>query len=279
MEAWSSATPRVIEPAGGRLFPSLSEIRRHADLIYFLSRREVAARYKQSVVGVFWVILQPLLLAVVFSVFFGVVAKVPSQPGVPYPVFAVSGMVLWLFFSTAMSTASESTVANEALISKVYFPRVVIPIAAVIPPAVDFALGFVVVIGAMLVYGVIPEIQMVLMPLLVALTLATALGFALWLSALNVRYRDIHLLIPFLILVGLFVSPITYPISLIPDGLQPVYAINPVVGLFEAYRWMLFGTSVSSAIVILIPVLISLALLISGAAYFERAQRDFADVI
>jgi lipopolysaccharide transport system permease protein len=279
MEAWSSATPRVFEPVSGRRFPSLREIWRNADLIYVLSRREVASRYKQSVIGAFWVILQPLLLAVVFSVFFGLVAKVPSQPGVPYPVFAVSGMVLWLFFSTAMSAGSESTVTNEVLISKVYFPRVIIPITAVIPPAVDFALGFVVVIGAMLVYGVSLQIQVLLMPLLVALTLATALGISLWLSALNVRYRDVHLLIPFLILVGLFVSPIIYPISRIPEHLQAIYAINPVVGLYEVYRWMLFGTPVSSALVILIPVAIILALLVGGAAFFQRAQRDFADVI
>ncbi len=236
-------------------------------------------RYKQSAIGVFWAILQPLLLAVVFSVFFGLLAKVDSQPGVPYPVFAVSGLVLWLFISTAMSSASESTVANEQLISKVYFPRVVIPMAAVIPPLVDFALAFVVVLGAMLVYGLTPQIQILLMPILVVLALTTALGAALWLSALNVRYRDIHHVVPFLILVGLFISPITYPFDLVPDNLQPLYALNPVVGMLELYRWMLFGSSNWSWFVIVIPVAASLVLLVSGASYFQRAERGFADVI
>lgn len=279
MEAWSPAAPRVIEPTTGRRFPDLREVWRHRDLLYYLARREVAVRYKQSAIGVFWAILQPLLLAVVFSVFFGLLAKVDSQPGVPYPVFAVSGLVLWLFISTAMSSASESTVANEQLISKVYFPRVVIPMAAVIPPLVDFALAFVVVLGAMLVYGLTPQIQILLMPILVVLALTTALGAALWLSALNVRYRDIHHVVPFLILVGLFISPITYPFDLVPDNLQPLYALNPVVGMLELYRWMLFGSSNWSWFVIVIPVAASLVLLVSGASYFQRAERGFADVI
>jgi ABC-2 type transporter len=153
MEA-SAATPRVIEPDSGRRFPSLSEIWRHKDLAYYLARRGVLARYKQSVVGVFWAILQPLLLAIVFSVFLGLLAKVPSQPGVPYPVFAVSGMVLWMFIQGALQSTSQSTVANEILISKIYFPRILLPLTSMCPPALDFAFGFLVVIGAMLLYGV-----------------------------------------------------------------------------------------------------------------------------
>jgi len=278
MEA-SAATPRVIEPDTGSRFPSLTEIWRHRDLVYYLARREVMAAYRQSVVGVFWAILQPLLLATVFSVFLGLLAKVPSQPGVPYPVFAVSGMVLWIFIQGALQNASESTVANEVLISKVYFPRIIIPLTSMFKPAFDFVFAFLVVIGAMLIYGVQFHVQIVVMPAVFLLTAATVFGAALWLSALNVRYRDIQQVVPFLILVGLFISPITYPFNLVPENLQLVYALNPVVGLAEASRWALFGTTDFPALVILVPIVGSIVLLVSGAAYFQRAERGFADVI
>ena len=278
MEA-SAATPRVIEPDSGRRFPSLSEIWRHKDLAYYLARRGVLARYKQSVVGVFWAILQPLLLAIVFSVFLGLLAKVPSQPGVPYPVFAVSGMVLWMFIQGALQSTSQSTVANEILISKIYFPRILLPLTSMCPPALDFAFGFLVVIGAMVLYGVQFHPEILLMPFVFLLSAATAFGAGLWLSALNVRYRDIQQVVPFLILVGLFISPITYPFNLVPENLQPVYALNPVVGLVEASRWTLFGSSDLTVFVLLVPVVTSFVLLVSGAAYFQRAERSFADVI
>jgi lipopolysaccharide transport system permease protein len=268
----------VNEPAGAGFLPSLSEIWGHRDLVYLLSRREVAGRYKQSVVGVFWAILQPLLIATVFSVFLGLLAKVPSQPGVPYPVFAVSGMVLWLFVSGGLQNASLSTVAEGQLISKVYFPRVIIPFAYLVPSVVDFAFGFLVVIAAMLLYGVGLHLQIVLMPLLIAVAFVTVLGATLWLSAVNVKYRDVHHVVPFLILLGLFISPITYPFDLVPDNLQPLYALNPVVGLLEIYRWMLFGTT-PSAIVVLVPMAACIALLFGGAAYFHRAESTFADII
>jgi homopolymeric O-antigen transport system permease protein len=278
MEA-SGATPRVIEPDSRSRFPSLSEITRHRDLIYYLARRQVLGRYKQSVVGVFWAILQPLLLAIVFSVFLGLLIDVPSQPGVPYPVFAVSGMVLWMFIQGALLSTSESTVANEILISKIYFPRIIIPLTAVCPAAVDFVFAFLVVIGAMLLYGVEFHPEILLMPFVFLLSAATVLGAGLWLSALNVKYRDVIQVVPFLILVGLFISPITYPFHLVPVNLQPVYALNPVVGLAEAYRWTLFGSSDLTVFVLMVPVVTSLVLLVSGAAYFQRAERSFADVI
>lgn len=274
-----SAAPRVIEPSGGFSFPSVREVWEQRDVLYFLARREVSARYKQSVVGVFWAVLQPLLLAVVFSVFLGHLAKVPSEPGVPYAPFAVSGMVLWLFFASAMSGASESTVTNEVLISKVYFPRVIIPLAAVCPPLIDFCVAFLVVVATLFVYGIVPPVQIFLMPLLVLLALMTATGIGLWLSALNVRYRDVHHAIPFIIIVGLFVSPITYPFHLVPHGLHAIYAINPLVGVLETYRWMLFPSAGWPGAIVLIPIAASLLLLLSGAMYFQRAQSTFADVI
>jgi lipopolysaccharide transport system permease protein len=274
-----TTAPRVIGPAKGFSLPSLRELWDQRDLLYFLARREVSVRYKQSVIGVFWAVLQPLLLAVVFSVFFGHLAKVPSEPGVPYAPFAVSGMVLWLFFSGAMANGAESTVANERLISKVYFPRVIIPLAAVCPALIDFCVAFLVVVVVVLAYGIVPPIQIFLMPLLLLLALTTAVGLSLWLSALNVRYRDVHHAIPFVILVGLFVSPITYPFDLVPDNVQPLYALNPLVGVFETYRWMLFPSAGWPGAIILIPVAASVVLLVTGAAYFQHAERSFADII
>lgn len=275
------AAPRVtvIEPAKGFSFPSLREIWAHRDLVYVLVRRDVSIRYKQTAIGAFWAILQPLLLAAVFTIFFGILAKVPSEAGVPYPVFAVSGMVMWLFFSAAMTSASQSTLANKELISKVYFPRVIIPLAAVVSPAVDFALGFVVVVAVMLAYGLTPEIQVLLLPLLALLALSTALGIGLWLSALHVKYHDIHHVIPFLVLVGLFITPIVYPFELVPESVRPLYAVNPMVGVLETYRWMLFSESPWPGVVMVIPLITSIVLLVTGALYFQRAERGFADVI
>jgi lipopolysaccharide transport system permease protein len=278
MEA-SAATPRVLEPDTGRRFPSLSEIWGHRDLVYYLARREVLGRYKQSVVGVFWAILQPLLLAIVFSVFLGLLVDVPSQPGVPYPVFAVSGMVLWMFIQGALHSTSQSTVANEILISKIYFPRIIIPLTAICPAALDLVFAFLVVIGAMLLYGVQFHPEILLVPFVFLLSAAVVFGAGLWLSALNVKYRDVHQVVPFLILVGLFISPVTYPLHLVPEHLQAVYALNPVAGLMEAFRWTLFGSSDLSLFVLMIPVVTGLVLLVSGAAYFQRAERSFADVI
>jgi lipopolysaccharide transport system permease protein len=270
---------RVVEPSGGLRFPDLRELWEHRDLIYLLVRRDIAVRYRQSAVGALWAILQPVLLAVVFSVFLGLLAKVPSAEGIPYPVFAISGMVMWLFFAEAMSRASESTVASEALITRVYFPRVIIPLAAVMPQLVDFAVGFLVVIGAMLLYGVEPSLRIVLLPAVVLIALTTALGIGLWLSALHVRYRDVQHVVPFAILVGLFITPITYPLSLVPSALQPLYAINPLVGVLEGYRWVLFEGFPFPGAILLIPLITSLLLLITGALFFERMEATFADVI
>jgi lipopolysaccharide transport system permease protein len=187
-------------------------------------------------------------------------------------------MVLWLFVSGGLQNASLSTVAEGQLISKVYFPRVIIPFAYLVHSVVDFEFGFLVVIAAMLLYGVGLHLQIVLMPLLIAVAFVTVLGATLWLSAVNVKYRDVHHVVPFLILLGLFISPITYPFDLVPDNLQPLYALNPVVGLLEIYRWMLFGTT-PSAIVVLVPMAACIALLFGGAAYFHRAESTFADII
>jgi lipopolysaccharide transport system permease protein len=269
----------IIEPKSRLKFPDLREFWDHRDLAYVLLRRDLSIRYRQSVVGVLWAVLQPVLLAVVFSVFLGALAKVPSEEGVPYPVFALSGLVMWLFFSTAVSRAADSTVASSELISKVYFPRIVIPVAAILAPTVDFLFAFVVLIGAVLVYGMPIEPEILLVPLLIPMALAVALGAGLWLSALHVKYRDVNILVPFLVQVGMFVTPVLYPFSLVPDRLQPLYALNPLVGIIESFRWMLFPELGFPGWIILVPLGTGVVLLVFGALYFHRAEQTFADVI
>jgi lipopolysaccharide transport system permease protein len=248
-------------------------------LVYFLVRRDIAIRYKQSAVGALWAVLQPVLLGIVFSLFLGSLAKVPSEEGIPYPVFALSGMVMWLYFASSISLTSNSTVGNAELISKVYFPRIIIPLAASLQPVMDFAIGVVVVLVAMAIYGVAPAPQVVLIPLIVPVALAVALGLGLWLSALHVRYRDVQVIVPFAIQVGLFITPIIYPFDLVPENLQPLYALNPMVGVLELYRWMLFAEAPWPGAIVAIPFLAGLVLLFTGARFFQRAERSFADVI
>jgi lipopolysaccharide transport system permease protein len=252
---------------------------RYRELVYFFARRDLAIRYKQSAVGVAWAVLQPVLLAAVFSVFLGLLAKVPSDYGVPYPVFAVSGLVAWMYFAMALARAADSTVTSSNLISKVWFPRITIPVAAVLPPTVDFLIAVVVVLVSMLIYGVTPAAGVVLVPLIVPLVLASALGFGIWLAALNVRYRDVGVAVPFVIQLGLFVTPVIYPFSLVPDNLQPLYAINPMVGVLELFRWMLFPEAPFPGWLIAVPVIMAAITLVAGGRYFARAERDFADVI
>jgi lipopolysaccharide transport system permease protein len=270
---------RVVEPAGGWRFPDLREVWEHRDLLFLMVRRDISVRYRQSAVGAAWAILQPLLLAVVFSLFLGVYANVPSAPDIPYPVYAVSGMVMWLFISSALTATSESTVSSSDLISRVYFPRVIIPLAAVIPPLVDFAIAFVVVIGAMLIYGTAPSVLIVLLPVVVLVALITVIGMGLWLSALHVRYRDIQQAVPFAMLLGFFITPIMYPVTLIPAAVEPFYSLNPAVGVLEGYRWTLFSGYDFPGAILVIPLAASAVLLVTGALYFERMETSFADVI
>ncbi len=276
----SEPTVRTIEAGRRVALPDLRELWEYRDLAYFLVRRDVSVRYKQTAIGTLWAILQPLALAIVFSVFLGLLAHVPSRYGIPYPLYAVSGMVMWLYFTQALLRTSDSTVRSAELISKVYFPRMVIPLAAVIPPLIEFGIAFIVVIAAMFVYGHPPQWQILLVPAPVLLALATALGCGLWLSALHVRYRDVALVVPFIVQVGLFVTPIVYPLSIIPHNLQPLYALNPMVGVLEAYRWCLFpGNGGPAWYIVAIPIVESILLILTGALYFARSEREFADVI
>jgi lipopolysaccharide transport system permease protein len=278
MESASLGPRRVILPATEWPTPDFKELWAHRDLVYFLARRDVALRYKQSVIGTFWAVLQPVLLAAVFSVFLGLLAKVPSESGIPYPLFAVSGLVMWLFISQGIIKATTSTVESSDMISKIYFPRLAIPLAAVMPSTVDFLVSFVVVVLVSLGYGFVPGPQILLIPTVLLLALTCTLGTGLWAAALNAKYRDIQHLVSFGLLLGLFIAPIVYPLSQVPENLQVIYALNPVVGVLEAYRWVLLGTN-PELISIAMSVVISTALLITGVIYFRRAEQSFADVL
>jgi lipopolysaccharide transport system permease protein len=270
---------RVIEPVRGVMAPPIRHLAHYGDLLYFLARRDVAVRYKQTAVGIAWTVLQPVLFALIFSLFLGELAKVPSGNAVPYPVFAVTGLTLWIFFTSVLVRTSDSLVSSAGLLSKVYFPRLILPLAAALPPLVDFTLAFVVALITMVAFGVIPApmVVLVLIPLLLALTLA--LGAGLWMSALNVRYRDVGLLVPVIIQAGLFVTPIIYPASLVPSGLRALYSINPLVGIFELYRWTIFTEAPFPVFSLVVSIAVAAALLLSGTMYFQRAEAAFADVV
>jgi lipopolysaccharide transport system permease protein len=269
----------VIEPSTGWSWPDWGELWARRELIYVLARRDVAILYKQSAIGAAWAVIQPLSLAAVFSLFFGLLAKIDTGTDVPYPVFAVLGMVTWLYFTGVLQRAATSTVESAQLISKVYFPRLVIPLAVVLAPTLDFAIGMAVALAVTLLYGVIPPIQVFLVPLLVPLVLAVALGLGLWLAAVYVKYRDVGMVVNFAVLVGLFITPIVYPFSNIPDEYQLLYGLNPMVGVLELMRWMTLPGSEFPLMLMIVTLVESVLLLAGGVLYFGRAQRNFADVI
>lgn len=269
----------VIEPVKSFSWPDWRELWGHRELIYVLARRDVSVLYKQQLIGALWAVVQPLTLAAVFSLFFGLLADIDTGTSVPYPVFAILGMVTWLFFTGALSKAANSTVTNAPLISKVYFPRLVIPVAAVLAPTVDFVIGFPVALVVTLLYGIVPPIQVVLVPLIIPMVLAVALGLGLWLASIHVKYRDIGNVVTFGILVGLFITPIVYPFSNIPDAYQALYGLNPMVGVLELMRWMVLPDSDFPGMLLIVTVVESAVLIVTGVLYYGRAERSFADVI
>ena len=256
----------------------LGELWAYRELLYFLIWREIKVRYKQTALGAAWAILQPLTTMVVFSIFFGRLARIPSD-GVPYPVFAFCALLPWQLFAFALTESSNSVVANQRLITKVYFPRLIIPIAAVAVGLVDFAIAFV-VLGAMLFYfGIQPGLAIATVPLWTLLAVATALGVGLWLAALNVRYRDVRYTLPFVAQLWLFVTPVAYPSSLVPQAWRTLYALNPMVGVVEGFRWALLGGTGSPGAMVFVSAAVVAAILVSGLFYFRRVERTFADVI
>lgn len=256
---------------------SWKELWEYRELLYFLIWRDVKVRYKQTVLGAMWAIIQPFFTMVVFSIFFGRLIKTPSD-GIPYPLFSYTALLPWIFFADGLNHASNSLVGNANLITKVYFPRLVIPIATVLSGLIDFAIAFVVLLFMMLFYGLSPTGAVIWLPLFLLLALVTALGVGLWLSALNVQYRDIRYVVPFLTQFWLLATPIAYPSSLLSQPWQLVYGLNPMVGVVEGFRWTLLGTNPPGSM-LAVSAIVSLLVLISGLYYFQRMDQTFADVV
>jgi lipopolysaccharide transport system permease protein len=256
----------------------IRELWEYRELLYFLTWRDLKVRYKQTVLGAAWAIIQPFLTMVVFSLFFGRLARMPSD-GIPYPVFSYAALVPWTFFANGLSQSSLSMVASANLIKKLYFPRLVVPISSVLSGFVDFVLGFAVLLGMMWYFAVRPTGNIVWLPAFLLLALVSSLGVGVWLSALNVRFRDVRYTVPFLTQLWLFATPIAYPSSLLPDTWRPLYGLNPMAGVVEGFRWALLGTDTAPGPLILVSAAAALVLLVSGVYYFRRMERTFADVV
>ncbi len=270
---------RIIRPESGFVPIGFAELWRYRELFWFLALRDILVRYKQTVIGIAWAVIQPVLLMIVFTVIFGKVAKLPSN-GIPYPILTFIALLPWLFFSDTLTQSSQSVVGNAGMISKIYFPRLIIPTSTVISGMVNFAISFVILIGLMFWYHIVPTVNVFLLPLFFLLAAATALGAGLWLSALNVKYRDVKYVVPFIVRMGLYISPVGFLSSVVPEKYQLLYSLNPMVGVIDGFRWCLLGGKV-------VPywpgfwlsVFIVVVLLVTGAYYFRRMERTFADVI
>ena len=267
-----------IKPRKGWLHLDLGIIWSYRELIYFLVWRDLKVRYRQTAIGAGWVLLQPLLTMVLLTVVFGKLAKVPSD-GLPYPIFSLAALLPWTMFSNSLSRGSESIVGNANLVTKVYFPRLILPLSGVLSPLVDFAVAFVVLIGMMIWYGIPPQANIVTLPLFILLSVLTALSVGVWLSALNVRYRDVRHTVPFLIQIWMFASPVAYPLSLVPEKWRFLYSLNPMVGVIEGFRWAVLGQASPDFLLISVSVSVSLGLLAGGVVYFKRMESKFADEV
>ena len=267
-----------IAPSTGWVSLKLHELWEYRELLYFLIWRDIKVRYKQTALGATWAIIQPFFTMVVFSLFFGRLAKVPSD-GIPYPLFSFAALVPWTFFANGLTQSSNSLVGSANLITKVYFPRLTIPIASVLSGIVDFVLAFIVLVGMMLYYGMLPTLNVLWLPLFLLLALVASLGVGLWLSALNVEYRDVRYVVPFITQFWLFVTPIAYPSSLLHEPWRSLYGLNPMVGVVEGFRWALLRTNTAPGPIIAVSSLAALVILVSGAFYFRRMEKTFADIV
>lgn len=279
LAAQHSAPPRaIIQPSNGWVSLRLREFWEFRELLYFLVWREVKVRYKQTAIGAAWAIIQPLFTMLIFSLFFGRLAKIPSD-GIPYSVFALAGLVPWTFFANGITQSANSLVSSANLITKVYFPRMIVPLAAILSGLVDFFVGLVLLVVYMGFKGFTPSLTVLWFPVFLFLALVTATGVGLWLSALNVEYRDVRYVVPFLTQVWMFATPIAYPSSLLKDPWHTVYGLNPMVGVVEGFRWALVGAGNPPGAMLWVSAVTAFLLLITGAMYFRRMERTFADVV
>lgn len=278
MQATAEPQVLILEPSKGFFRLRLGDLWEYRELLYFLVWRDVKVRYKQTALGAAWAILQPVMTMIVFSIFFGRFGKMPSD-GIPYPVFAFAALLPWQLFAYALSESSNSLVSNQNLITKVYFPRLVIPIAGVLAGLVDFAIAFAVLLVLMRYYGIVPTSAVALLPLFVLLAMMTALAVGLWLSTLNVKYRDVRYTIPFLTQIWMFATPVAYPSSLVPKPWRALLGLNPMAGVVEGFRWALLGKAPTPGPLLAVSILAVLVLLIGGLIYFRRTESTFADIV
>ena len=267
-----------IRPAESWASIGLKELWEYRELLYFLTWRDIKVRYKQTALGAAWAVIQPIFMMLVFSLFFGKLGKIPSD-GIPYPIFTFCALLPWQLFAHALTESSNSLVSNQNLITKVYFPRLVVPISAVLGGLMDFAIAFVILLGMMVWYGIVPSWAIVTLPGFLLLAIMTALAVGLWLSALNVQYRDVRYTINFLVQFWMFATPIAYSSSLVPERWRPFYGLNPMAGVVEGFRWALLGKANPNGALLAVSVAVVVLLLIGGLYYFRRMEQEFADVV
>ena len=276
--ALPTTKPFRIQPTKGWRWLDLRELWNYRELLYFLIWRDIKIRYKQTAIGVGWAILQPAAMMAVFALFFGRLAKMPSD-GVPYPLFAYTGLLAWHVFSRTLSESTNSLITDQRLITRVYFPRILIPIAATLGATLDFAIGSGLLLILMLAWGVVPGVMVLWLPCFVLLLVVTALGVGFWLSALNVEYRDVTYMVPFLNQLWLFVTPVVYPSSLVPAAWRPLYGLNPMAGVVEGFRWSLLGAGQPPGPLLIVSATMACGLLVSGVIWFRRRERTFVDAL
>jgi len=267
----------IIRPPRKWVPVDFKELWEYRELLYFFTWRDVKLRYKQTGLGIAWAVIQPLLMMVIFSVFFGGLAKIPSD-GIPYPLFTLAALLPWTLFAEGMTRSTISMVSNANIMTKVYFPRLIMPVASIMSPLVDFCVAFGILILMMIYYGFVPTFNVIFLPLLIIFAMMTSLAIGLWLSALNVKYRDFQYTVPFLIQIWLFASPVVYPASMVPEQWRFIYALNPMSGVIEGFRWALLGTNPPSTM-IFISLGVVIVLLVSGVFYFRRMEQYFADIV
>lgn len=268
----------IIEPPRGWAALDLKELWNYRELLFFLAWRDIKLRYKQTALGAAWAILQPLLTMIVFSVVFGELAKLPSD-GIPYPIFTYTALLPWQLFAFALANSSNSLISSQNLISKVYFPRLIIPLASTLAGVLDFAIAFLVLLGMMAYYHIAPTLAILYLPLFLSLALLSALAVGIWLSALSVEYRDVRYIVPFLTQLWMYATPIAYASSLIPEKWRLLYGLNPMTGVVDGFRWALLGMEIQNGLMIGVSAIVVLAMFISGLYYFRQMENNFADVI
>lgn len=268
----------VIEPSRGWVSPRLSDLWEFRDLLYFMVWRDVKVRYKQTLLGILWAVIQPLAAMLIFSLFFGRLAKVPSE-GVPYPLFCLAALVPWTFFANGLTISANSLVASSQLVNKVYFPRLIVPLASVLGGGLDLCLALLVLVGVLAYYAILPGASIAFLPVALVMAASASLGAGLWLSALNAQYRDVRHVIPFLTQLWMFATPVVYSGSLLPEPWRTLYGLNPMVGAVEGVRWSLLGSGDAPGARMAVSAAAAILLLTTGAVYFRQVERTFADVI